>query len=486
MFQSLSKQIAQAAHSLSRSQHLTEENTKEAILKVRFALLDADVNFQVVKKFIAAIKDEVISGKHAVVKGSNAGDTFIQVVHGQLISLLENPSHHSDSEQKIHTLSASLEDIEAPIQESIKVLGLKHRELSAILFCGLQASGKTTQVAKLAAWINKKFPEKKVLVAACDLQRPKAREQLAILCDSVNITCHRGEGSALDAAYAAFKRARAESYDLVIIDTAGRLYLDDTLMQEIKRIKELSKQQAEGRVSTVFVASAAMGQDVAKSASAFNDSLGVDGAIITMLDGDARAGGVLSICSLTGKPILFEGVGEKITDLQPFNPRSMADRILGMGDTINLMRKLSEQVSEDDAKKMSQKILSSGFTYSDYLSQMQMVSKMGSLSSLMQMVPGMNQLPIKDSIDEKGFKKTEAMILSMTSSERQGHDELTPSRRRRIAKGSGVHLHDLNRMIKAFDQAKKMFKSFSGGAGNFGNISKILKKNPFAARRKLR
>lgn len=482
MFQSLSKQIAQAAQSLLKANHLTEENTKEAISKVRFALLDADVNFKVVKQFISNIKHEVLSSKKSVVKGASAGDTFIQIVHDQLVRLLQNPGEKEGAKSPLEQV-----DLDLGVKAAAGILGIQQGGPAAILFCGLQASGKTTQVAKLAAWLNQHFPQKKILVAACDLQRPKAREQLAVLCEKVDVSFHRGETSALDSVHTAYQKVERDGYDLLLVDTAGRLYLDDALMDELIELKRF----LDGKipVTTLFVASAAMGQDVAKSAGAFHEALGIDGAIMSMLDGDARAGGVLSICSLTGKPILFEGIGEKIKDFQLFNPRSMADRILGMGDTINLMRRLSEQVSEEDAKKMGDKLLSAGFTYADYLSQMQMVSKMGSLSSLMEMIPGMSQLPMKESIDEKGFKKTEAMILSMTLAERGGLCELTPSRRRRIALGSGVHVHDLNRMIKAFEQAKKMFKSFSGAGGKFGdmgNIGKLLKKSPFAARNKLR
>jgi signal recognition particle subunit SRP54 len=325
---------------------------------------------------------------------------------------------------------------------------------SVILMCGLQGSGKTTHSAKLANYLQKKEHRKKVLLAACDLQRPAAVEQLKRLAEPIKVPVFSIEGSKdpLKVAKEALDKAKAEQFDVLIVDTAGRLHIDEELMQQLRQLKEILSP-----AEVLFVANATTGQDAVKTAAEFDKNVSITGTILSMLDGNARAGAAISIREITQKPLKFEGIGEKIDDLQPFNPRSMADRILGMGDVINLVRKAQEHVDEEESKKLEQKLKKAAFTYEDYLRQMSMVKKMGSFKSLLKMLPGMPDLGSLD-VSEKEFGKLEAMILSMTGEERQEKVELIPSRRRRIAMGSGTHVDDVNRMVKGFKRLKQFFK----------------------------
>jgi signal recognition particle subunit SRP54 len=326
---------------------------------------------------------------------------------------------------------------------------------AVIMLCGLQGTGKTTHAAKLACFLRKKEYQRKPLLAACDLQRPAAVLQLKTLGEQSGtpVFLLEGEKNPVKVAQAAYKHAKEKGFDLLILDTAGRLHIDDALMNELSEIKKAVPPN-----EILFVASSATGQDAVTTALEFDKRLGLTGSILTMLDGDSRGGAAISILEVTGKPLKFEGVGEKMDDLQLFNPKSMADRILGMGDTINLVKKAKEIISEEEAEKLEEKMRKASFTYEDYLKQIQAIKKMGSLKKLMKMIPGMSKLPEFD-MQESEFFKIEAIILSMTARERQEKDEIDISRAKRIARGSGVQLDEVHKLKKSFKQTKQFFKN---------------------------
>lgn len=422
MFGGLTEKFQNVFTALASKKTLTEENISDAVREVRIALLDADVNYTVAKNFIKRVKEKALGEE--VVKSVTSGDLFTKIVHDELVALMGGDE-------------ASLDDGRRP---------------SVFLMCGLQGSGKTTQSAKLAHYLHKQ--NKKVLIAACDLQRPAAIDQLETLGEQNNIPIHsdRSQRNPVKIAKAALDRAKKEAFDVLIIDTAGRLHIDEELMKELEKIRS-----AVDPHEILFVANAATGQDAVKTAAEFDQRIGVTGTILTMLDGNTRAGAAISIREVTGKPLKFEGVGEKVTDFQLFNPHSMADRILGMGDVINLVKKAQEHVSEEESKKLEKKLLKATFTYDDFLKQMKQIKKMGSMKSLLSMIPGMSKLGDFD-LSDKEFGKIEAIILSMTPDERLGLDELIPPRRRRIASGSGTSIDDVNRMIKSFKRIKQLMK----------------------------
>lgn len=425
MFGALTEKLTQVFSGLAHKKKLTEENISEAVREVRLALLEADVNYGVTKTFIKRVKEQAVGDQ--LIKSVTPGQQFIKIVHDELVALMgENEAE----------------------------LSLKNQP-SVILLCGLQGSGKTTHCVKLAKFLKGKEYQKKALLAACDLQRPAAVQQLETLAGQAGVSFFSlpGEKNPVKVARAALEKAKTESFDVLIIDTAGRLHIDDALMQELEAIKSATQPD-----EILFVANATTGQDAVKIAHEFNERMEITGTILTMLDGNARAGAAISIREVTNKPLKFEGVGEKIDDLHLFNPTSMADRILGMGDTINLVKKAQEHLDDDAAKNLEQKIRKATFTYDDYLTQMQMVKKMGSIKSLMKMMPGMGALTDLDLSDE-GFFKIEAIILSMTPAERQERTELVMGRRKRIARGSGTQIEDVNKLIKSFKQAKQFFKN---------------------------
>lgn len=425
MFGSLTEKFQNLFSSLTGKKTLTEDNIADAVRQVRLALLDADVNYTVVSQFVKRVKEKAIGD--AVLKAVSPSQQFTKLVHDELIALMGTE--------------------EAPLDLKAK--------LSVILLCGLQGSGKTTSSAKLAAYIAKTEKHKKILLAACDLQRPAAIEQLKKLGHSLNIPVFHleGEKDPVKVAQKAHEKAKAEGFDVLIVDTAGRLHLDEELMQELEQIKKLVEPR-----EVLFVANATTGQDAVRTAAEFDKRVQLTGTILTMLDGNARAGAAISIREVTQKPLKFEGVGEKIGDLQVFNPRSMADRILGMGDIINLVKKAQENFDEEQSLELEKKIKKASFTYEDYLKQMAMVKKMGSFKSLLKMIPGFSSFGDLDFSDAE-FSKVEAVILSMTPSERQEKAELTFSRRKRIAKGSGVHIDEINRLVKGFKRVKQLFKN---------------------------
>ncbi|MDE3045127.1 MAG: signal recognition particle protein [Verrucomicrobiota bacterium] len=427
-----------------KGKKLTEDNIGEAVRQVRLALLDADVNYSVTSEFIKRVKEKALG--EALLKAVDPGQQFIKIVHDELVALMGTE--------------------EAPLDLNGKT--------SVVMLCGLQGSGKTTTCAKLAAYIGRTEKHKKVLMAACDLQRPAAVLQLHKLGKEIGVDVFsiEGETSPVKIARQALEKAKREEYDVLLVDTAGRLHLDEELMKELEELKKLLEPR-----EVLFVANATTGQDAVKIAAEFDRRVQITGTVLTMLDSNARAGAALSIREVTKRPLKFEGVGEKIADFQLFYPRSMADRILGMGDVINLVKKAQEAFDEKESKELEKKLKKASFTYEDYLKQMGAVKKMGSLKSLLKMMPGFSGLEDLDYSD-KEFGKLEAMILSMTPAERQEIVELEHSRRRRIAKGSGVDIEEVNRMVKGFKRVKQLFKNMPDMKGKKPGLSdlKELKK----------
>lgn len=410
---------------LGRTSKLTEANIAEAVSEVRLALLEADVSYSVAKQLVKQIKEKAVGD--ALIKSVTPGQQFIKIVHDQLVELMGGT--------------------EAVLDLSAKP--------TVIMMCGLQGSGKTTQCAKLARYLQKQGECKNILIAACDLQRPAAVHQLCTLGEQINVPVFvvAEERDPVVVAKKALAKAQQEGFDVLIIDTAGRLHIDEELMSQLEKIKHSVAPQ-----EILLVANATTGQDAVNIATEFNKRIAITGSILTMLDGNTRGGAAISIRQATGKPLKFEGIGEKIDDIQLFNPMSMADRILGMGDTINLVKKAKEHIDDEDAKELEKKIRSATFTYEDYLQQIQMIRKMGSLKSLLGMLPGMGALKELD-IQEKEFFNVAAIIQSMTVGERIGKDKLSVPRRKRIAKGSGTSIDAVNKLVKSFEQAKQLFKN---------------------------
>lgn len=436
MFAALSDKFHTIFSKLAGQKQLTDENISDSVNEVRLALLEADVQFGVVKTFIKRVKEKAVGEN--IVQSVSPGQQFIKIVHDELVALMG----HNEEELKLNKKPAT------------------------ILLCGLQGSGKTTHTIKLAHYLKKNGRFKNPCVVACDLQRPAAKEQLKILAELAKVDCFIVDNTndPLQVAKNALIHAQKAGWDLLLFDTAGRLHIDEELMLELEKMKEIVMPE-----EVLLVANAATGQDAIKTAASFNERLKITGTILSMLDGTSRGGAAISIREVTGMPIKFEGIGEKIDDLQVFNPTSMADRILGMGDTINLVKKAQEHIDEKEAQALEDKLRKASFTYEDYLKQLQSVKKMGSLKSLLGMLPGMSKLKEID-IDDKEFFKVEAIILSMTPDERQEKCELHMSRRRRIARGSGTSLDDVNRLFKSFKQAKQFFKNVP----NMKQLEKML------------
>jgi signal recognition particle subunit SRP54 len=405
---------------------LTEDNISEAVSEVRMALLEADVNYSVAKTLVKRVKEKALGD--IVIKSVSPGQQFIKVVHDELVALMGEG--------------------EAPLRLAEKP--------AVIMVCGLQGAGKTTQCAKLAKYLKKKGECKKPLLAACDLQRPAAIDQLVMLGQQINVPVFTmpGEKDPVKVAKGALAMAKANDHDVLIVDTAGRLHIDDELMQQLEQVKSVLHP-----TEVLFVANATTGQDAVTTAAEFHKRITITGSILTMLDGNTRGGAAISIREVTGMPLKFEGIGEKLDDIQLFSPASMADRILGMGDTINLVKKAQEHIDEDQAKDLEKKIRSATFTYEDYLNQIQMVKKMGSIKSLLGMLPGVGNALSSLDFDDKEFFKVEAIIQSMTPNERAEKCELSVPRRKRIADGSCTSMEAVNKLIKSFKQAKQFFKN---------------------------
>ncbi len=427
-FDSLSQKLQNVFKGLRSKGRLTEADVKAALKEVKMALLEADVNFKVVKNFVKAVQER--STGEEVLNSLTPGQTVIKYVNEELVRMMGET-----------TAEISL---------------LPGDEITVIMMCGLQGAGKTTTAAKLAA----KFKEKgkKPLLAACDIYRPAAIEQLQTNGEKVGVPVFSmGTGhNPVDIAKAAVEHARTNKNNMVFLDTAGRLHIDEELMQELKNIK------AEVQVhQTILTVDSMTGQDAVNVASTFDEALSVDGVILTKLDSDTRGGAALSIRAITGKPIYYVGMGEKLSDLEQFYPDRMASRILGMGDVMTLIEKAEAQIDQDKAAELTKKFKNNEFDFNDFLEQMQQMKKMGGLSSILSMMPGMG-LPADLDIDDDALKGTEAIIYSMTLEERTKPSIINPSRKRRIADGAGVDISEVNRLIKQFEQSRKMMKQMSG------------------------
>ena len=431
-FEGLTDKLQGAFKKLSSKGKLTEADVKSAMREVRMALLEADVNFTVVKDFIKKVTERAVGAD--ILASLTPGQQVIKIVNEELTALM------GGSNAKL-TYSSQPPTI--------------------YMLCGLQGAGKTTMCGKLGNMIKK--GDKKPLLVACDVYRPAAIKQLQVVGGQVGVEVfERGQGNPVEIAKEAIEYARYYGRDPVIIDTAGRLHIDTNLMQELRDVRDAVKPK-----EILLVVDAMTGQDAVTVAKTFNDELGVDGVILTKLDGDTRGGAAISVRAVTGKPIKFSGIGEKLTDLEPFHPDRMASRILGMGDVLSLIEKAQDSFDEKQAIDLTRKMRTNAFTLEDYLEQMKQLNKMGSITDVLKMIPGVGS-KIKDvDIDEekmmKAQKKNEAIILSMTRMERRNPDILNASRKRRIAAGSGTTVQEVNLLLKQFDQAKSMMKNVMGG-----------------------
>ena len=440
MFENLSEKLERSFKILKGQGKITELNVAETLKEVRRSLLDADVNYKIAKDFTNRVKDKALGMN--VLTAVKPGQLMVKIVHDELAELMGGKNV----------------DIDVKGNPAI------------VLMSGLQGSGKTTFSGKLANMLKTKRGKKPLLVA-CDVYRPAAIEQLRVLGEQIGVPVYTDENSKdpVGIAQAAIRQAKAEGKDVVIVDTAGRLAIDEQMMTEITAIKKAIEPN-----ETLFVVDAMTGQDAVNTAKEFNERLDFDGVILTKLDGDTRGGAALSIRAVTGKPILYVGMGEKLSDLEQFYPDRMASRILGMGDVLSLIEKAEAQIDADKAAEMEKKLRKAEFDFNDYLEYMGQIKNMGGLGSIMNMLPGMGFAgKIKtDGVDmdeaEKNLKRTEAIILSMTNAERSRPDILNPSRKNRIARGAGVDISEVNRVVKQFEQMKKMMKQMPGLMGGKG------------------
>ncbi|MEI8193839.1 MAG: signal recognition particle protein [Flavobacteriia bacterium] len=427
MFENLTEKFDRAFKILKGRGQITEINIAESLKEVRRALLDADVSFNTAKQFTTAVKEKAIGRE--VLTAVSPGQLMVKICHEELISLM------GDNEVEIN---------------------LKGNP-AIVLMSGLQGSGKTTFSGKLANYLKAK-KGKKVLLVACDVYRPAAIDQLHVLGDqlSIEVYSNKEEKNPVKIAQAAIQHAKSNSFNVVIIDTAGRLAVDEEMMAEIANVK-----QAIQPTETLFVVDAMTGQDAVNTAKAFNDRIQFDGVVLTKLDGDTRGGAALSIKSIVNKPIKFVGTGEKMDALDVFYPARMADRILGMGDVVSLVEKAQEQFDEAEARKLQKKIMKDQFDFNDFLSQLEQIKKMGNVKDLMGMIPGMGKAMKDVDIPDDAFKGVEAIIRSMTPTERTTPTLLNNSRKIRIAKGSGTSVQEVNKLIKQFEDMRKMMKMMS-------------------------
>jgi len=431
MFDNLSNKLDKAFQILKGHGKITEINVAETLKEVRRALLDADVNFKIAKEFTVTVKEKALGQE--VLTSLQPGQLMVKIVKDELTELMGSEAVGLNLETKP----------------------------SVILMSGLQGSGKTTFSGKLALHLQKKH-KKKPLLVACDVYRPAAIDQLGVVAEQIGAAWYadRDEKDPVKIAKDALKKAKQDQHDVVIIDTAGRLAIDEVLMDEIKAIHAAVKPS-----ETLFVVDSMTGQDAVNTAKAFNDLLDFDGVILTKLDGDTRGGAALSIKSVVNKPIKFIGTGEKMEALDVFYPDRMADRILGMGDVVSLVERAQEQFDEEQARRISKKIAKNQFGFDDFLSQIQQVKKMGNMKDLMGMIPGVGKMSKDMDIDENAFKGIEVIIGSMTPKERAQPQLLNHSRKTRIAKGSGTSIQEVNQLIKQFEQMSKMMKMMQGGKG---------------------
>ena len=449
-FESLTEKLQNVFKNLRSKGRLTEEDVKAALKEVKIALLEADVNFKVVKQFIKTVEERAVGAD--VMNGLNPGQMVIKIVNEELIALMGS--------------------------ESAEIQLQPGKAITVLMMCGLQGAGKTTTTAKLAGKFKQKG--KKCLLVACDVYRPAAIKQLQVNGEKQGVDVFSmGENqSPVDIAKAAIEHAQKNGHNLVILDTAGRLHIDEQMMTELKEIKENVEVH-----QTILVVDVMTGQDAVNVAKEFDEKVGIDGVILSKMDGDSRGGAALSVKAVTGKPIFYAGMGEKLSDLEQFYPDRMANRILGMGDVLTLIEKAQESmdIDEEKEKQMAAKMKKGKFDFEDYLESMKQMRKMGGLSSILSMMPGMgiSGADLEGAIDEKQMARMEAIVLSMTVEERQNPKLLNPSRKHRIAKGAGVDIAVVNRFIKQFEQSQKMMKQLPGmmggkkgrrGFGGFGGM----------------
>ena len=427
MLEKLTETFSGIARRMSGNTRLSENNIREAVEEIKMALLEADVNLRVVRRLVNRTIDEALGDK--VLKSVNPGQQFIKIIHDKIVALLGDGT-------------AELE-LKGP------------DTVSVILMVGLQGSGKTTTAAKLASRL--KDEGRRVMLVAADLTRPAAAEQLGVLAAQVGVTIYREDGSKPEKVVKnAFKQAKKEQFNVLIVDTAGRMQVDDELMKEISRVKDSVTPD-----EILLVADAMTGQNAVEIAGSFNETLNLTGIILSKFDSDARGGAALSFRSVIGKPVKFIGIGEKIENLEPFHPDRIASRILGMGDVVSLVEKAQGTIEADEAEKLQEKIARATFTLEDYLDQFSRMRKMGSVQSLLEMIPGMAGQIDESKLDEKQWKREEAIILSMTLEERRNHRIIGPPRRKRIARGSGTSVSAVNRLLKNFDKSRNMMKKMA-------------------------
>ena len=439
-FEGLTEKLQGALRKLSSKGKLTEQSVKEGMREVRMALLEADVNYAVAKDFIKKVTERCIGQE--ITTSLTASQQVISIVRDEMTELMGGQN-------------AKLTWSSSP--------------LTVYMLCGLQGAGKTTMAAKLAGWLVKQG--KKPMLAACDIYRPAAIKQLQVVGEQVKVPVYEhGTQDPVQTAKEAVERARYLGRDVLIIDTAGRLQIDEVLMDELVRIKTAIKPQ-----EILLVIDAMIGQESVNVAKAFNEKLEVDGVILTKLDGDTRGGAALSVRAVTGKPIKFSGIGEKLSEIEPFHPDRMASRILGMGDVLTLIDKAQEAFDEEEAEKIAKKARTAELTLEDFLDQMQSMKKMGGIKSMLEMLPGMSGKDID--VDENAMKKPEAIIRSMTPRERRNPGVLNASRRKRIAAGSGTTVQDVNQLIRQFEQAKQMMKQMTSQMKG-GRAQRMMRRFP--------
>ena len=446
-FESLSDKLQNIFKNLRGKGRLTEEDVKAALKEVKIALLEADVNFKVVKDFVKKVNERAVG--QDVMNSLTPGQMVIKIVNEELTNLMGSET----TELKI----------------------LPDNQITVIMMMGLQGAGKTTTTAKIAGKLKAKG--KRPLLVACDVYRPAAIEQLKINGEKqqVPVFSMGDKQKPLNIAKAAIEHAKKNNNNVVILDTAGRLHVDEDMMNELVEIRDHIE-----LTQTVLVVDAMTGQDAVNVAKEFNEKIGIDGIIVTKLDGDTRGGAALSIKAITGKPILYIGMGEKLSDLEQFHPDRMASRILGMGDVLSLIEKAEQSIDQDKAKEMEQRLKKAQFTFDDYLEYMGQIKNMGGLSSLLSMMPGVGGKINDDMLpDEKQLGKIEAIIYSMTKEERSNPDVINPSRKQRIAKGAGVDISQVNKLVKQFEQARRMMKSMPGLMGGKGKKKRGGFKMPF-------
>ncbi|MBQ8246770.1 MAG: signal recognition particle protein [Lachnospiraceae bacterium] len=443
-FESLTDKLQNVFKGLRKKGRLTEEDVKKALKEVKMALLEADVSFRVVKQFMKSVEERAVGEE--VLNGLNPGQMVIKIVNEEMIALMGS------------------ETTEIALQPG--------KAITVIMMCGLQGAGKTTTTAKIAGKM--KLKGKKSLLVACDVYRPAAIKQLELNAQNQGVDFFSmGDGhSPVNIAKAAIEHANKNGHNIVILDTAGRLHIDSDMMEELKAIKtNVDVHQ------TILVVDAMTGQDAVNVASEFNDQIGVDGVILSKMDGDARGGAALSVRAVTGKPILYVGMGEKLSDLEQFHPDRMANRILGMGDVLTLIEKAQENIDidEEKEKEMMSRMKKGKFDFNDYLESMKQMKKMGGLSAILGMMPGMgvSAADLEGQIDEKQMARMEAIVLSMTPQERANPKILNPKRKHRIAKGAGVDIAVVNRFIKQFEQSQKVMKQLPGMMGGHGKRGRM-------------